>query len=61
MEAKFIALEKVGVESEWLRSLLEDIPLWIRPVQSVLLHCDNQVAIARAKNNVYNGKIDIYV
>lgn len=27
MEVKFISLEKVGVEAEWLRNLIADIPL----------------------------------
>ncbi|RVW24885.1 Retrovirus-related Pol polyprotein from transposon TNT 1-94 [Vitis vinifera] len=35
MEAEFIALEKTSYEVEWLRNLLADIPLWMRPVPSV--------------------------
>nr|GEY39048.1 ATP phosphoribosyltransferase 1, chloroplastic [Tanacetum cinerariifolium] len=32
MEAKFIALDKAAEEAEWLRSFLEGIPLWPKPV-----------------------------
>lgn len=50
MESEFVASEKASVEAEWLRNLLVNIP------SSVSIHCDNQVAIAKAKNKTYNGK-----
>ena len=56
MEAEFIALEKTSYEVEWLRNLLADIPLWMRPVPSVSMHCDSQAAIAKAKSKIFNGK-----
>ena len=56
MESEFIALDKAGEEAEWLRNFLEDIPCWVKPVPPVLIHCDSQAAIARAKNGLYNGK-----
>jgi hypothetical protein len=56
MEAEFIALDLASSEAEWLRNLLADIPLWKRPVPSISINCDCQAAIARANNNVYNGK-----
>ena len=40
---------------EWPRNLLAGIPLWVRPVPFLSLHCDCQVAIARARNKTYNG------
>ena len=56
MESEFIALDKAGEEAEWLRQFLEDIPIWQKPVPAICIHCDNQAAISRAKNVIYNGK-----
>ena len=56
MESEFIALDKCGEEAEWLRHFLEDIPRWPKPVPPICLHCDNQSAIGRAQNSMYNGK-----
>ena len=56
MESEFIALDKTGEEAEWLRHFLEDIPMWPKPVPAICIHCDSQSAIARAQNNMYNGK-----
>ena len=56
MESEFIALDKAGEEAEWLRNFLEDVPCWIKPVSSVMIHCDSQATIGRAQNDVYNGK-----
>ena len=53
MESEFIALEKCGEAEEWLRYFLEDIP---KPVPPICIHCNNQSAIDRARNNMYNGK-----
>ena len=35
MESKFIALESVGKEAEWLRNFLSRIPLGMQPTLSV--------------------------
>jgi hypothetical protein len=56
MESEFIALELAGSEAEWLKNLLAEIPLGIKPTPSVSLHSDCQAAIAIAKNKEYNGK-----
>ena len=55
MEYEFIALELVGQEVKWIKSLLGDVPLWGTSV-SVSIQCDSQAAIGIAKNSVYNGK-----
>ena len=55
MEAEFIALEKTSSEAEWLRNLLEYIPLWTRLASSVSMRCDSQTAIAKAKSKIFNG------
>ncbi|KAL0712010.1 hypothetical protein Bca4012_018988 [Brassica carinata] len=56
MESEFIALDKAAEEAEWLRNFLEDVPMWEKPVPAIRIHCDSQSAIARAQNNLYNGK-----
>ena len=55
-DSKFVALEKESTEVEWLRNLLADIPKWDKPLPSISLHCDSQVAITCARNKIYNGK-----
>ncbi|PHT68197.1 hypothetical protein T459_27684 [Capsicum annuum] len=54
MESKFIALDKVDEEAEWLRNFLEDIPYWPKPVAPVCINCDSQRAIdyVKLKDNV---------
>jgi len=56
MESDFIALDKAGEEVEWLQQFLKDIPLWSKSVPAICIHCDNQAAISRAQNFIYNGK-----
>ena len=56
MEAEFVALDKAAEEAEWLKSFLEGIPLWPKPVTAISVHCDNTAAIIRAQNHIYNGK-----
>jgi len=56
MESEMIALATAGEEESWLRSLLAEIPLWEKPLPTVLIHCDSTVAIAKIKNRYYNGK-----
>ena len=56
MEYKFIALDKAGGEVEWLRQFLKDISLWSKPVPAICIHCDNQEAIFRTQNFIYNDK-----
>ncbi|PHU17025.1 hypothetical protein BC332_12720 [Capsicum chinense] len=56
MKSKFIALDKVGEEVEWLWNFLEDILYWSKPMAPVCIHCDSQAAIGRAGSIMYNGK-----
>ena len=56
MKSEFVALEKAGTETEWLRNLLINILIQKRPAPSVSIHCDNQATIARSKNKIYNEK-----
>ena len=56
MEYEFITLDKYGEEAEWLSHFLEDILRWSKPLSLICIHCDSQLAISRAQNNMYNGK-----
>ena len=46
-ESKFIALDKAREEAEWLRHFLEDMPMWMKLVPPICIHCDSQSAIDR--------------
>ena len=56
IEIEFIALENASSKVEWLRNILTDIPLWTRPALFVSMRCDSQVAIAKSKSKILNGK-----
>ncbi|KAA0054955.1 ty1-copia retrotransposon protein [Cucumis melo var. makuwa] len=53
MEYEFIALELVGQEVKWIKSLLGDVPLWGTCV-SVSIQCDSQAAIAATPSPSFN-------
>ena len=56
MESKFIALDKAGEEAGWLRHFLEDMPMWMKHVSSICIHCDSKSVIGRAQSHMYNVK-----
>ena len=56
MDSEFIALDKTGEEAEWLHHFLEDMPMWMKLVPSICIHCDSKLAIGRAQSHMYNGK-----
>lgn len=56
MESKFIALDKVAEEAEWLNNFLEDILVRPKSIATICIHCDNMMTQVRDKTKVYNGK-----
>ncbi|KAJ9556749.1 hypothetical protein OSB04_011363 [Centaurea solstitialis] len=56
MESEFVALAAAGKEAEWLRNLIYEIPLWSKPIAPISIHCDSAATLAKAYNQVYNGK-----
>ncbi|GJR04592.1 hypothetical protein Tco_0527576 [Tanacetum coccineum] len=56
MEVEFVVVDKAAKEAEWLKSFLDGIPLWPKPVTGVYIRCDSMAALTRAKNHIYNGK-----
>jgi len=41
IELKFVALEMVGSEAEWLKNFLANIPLGMKLTPSIYMHCDS--------------------
>jgi hypothetical protein len=56
MEAKFIALDTAGVEAEWLRELLMDLPVVEKPIPTISMNCDNQTVITKVNSFKHNMK-----
>nr|GEY39794.1 zinc finger, CCHC-type [Tanacetum cinerariifolium] len=56
MESKFVALEAAGKEAEWLKNLLLDIPLWVKPMAPISVRSDIAATLAKAYSQMYNGK-----
>ncbi|GJW69899.1 zinc finger, CCHC-type containing protein [Tanacetum coccineum] len=56
MESEFVALVAAGKEAEWLRNLIHEIPIWPKPIALIYIHCDSAATLAKAYNQIYNGK-----
>jgi len=57
MKSEFLVLELADRETEWLRELLANVPLWGKLAPPISLPCDhNQASIALAHNSARNGK-----
>ena len=48
MELEFITLDKAGEEAEWLCHVLEDMPMWIKLMPPICIHCNSKSAIGKA-------------
>nr|GEV00371.1 hypothetical protein [Tanacetum cinerariifolium] len=46
----------VGKEAEWLKNLLFEIPLWVKPMAPISINCDSAAALAKAYSQIYNRK-----
>jgi hypothetical protein len=56
MEAEFIALDTAGVEAEWLRELLMDLPIVEKSILTISMNCDNQTMIIKVNSSKDNMK-----
>ncbi|GJY18375.1 hypothetical protein Tco_0389866 [Tanacetum coccineum] len=56
MESEFMALAAAGKEAEWLKNLLFEIPLWVKPIAHISIRCDSAATLAKAYSQMYNGK-----
>nr|GEY32995.1 zinc finger, CCHC-type [Tanacetum cinerariifolium] len=48
MEYEFVAMVAAGNEAEWLKNLLFEIPLWVKPIAPIFIRCDNATTLATA-------------
>ncbi|GKB24101.1 zinc finger, CCHC-type containing protein, partial [Tanacetum coccineum] len=48
MESEFVALAATSKEAEWLKNLLLEIPLWVKPITPISIRCDNAATLAKA-------------
>nr|GEY22151.1 zinc finger, CCHC-type [Tanacetum cinerariifolium] len=51
MKSEFVALA-----AEWLKNLLPEIPLWVKPMASISIRCDSAATLVKAYSQMYNGK-----
>ncbi|GJS64908.1 hypothetical protein Tco_0679472 [Tanacetum coccineum] len=56
MESEFVALAATGKEVEWLKNLLLEIPLWVKPIALISIRYDSAATLAKAYSHMYNGK-----
>ncbi|GJZ17234.1 hypothetical protein Tco_0553357 [Tanacetum coccineum] len=56
IESEFVALAAAGKEAEWLKNLLLEIPLWVKPMAPISIRCDIATTLAKAYSQMYNGK-----
>nr|GFA90527.1 zinc finger, CCHC-type [Tanacetum cinerariifolium] len=56
MEYEFVALAAAGKETEWLKNLLLEIPLWVKPMAPISIRYDSAATLAKAYSQMYNGK-----
>ena len=56
MEAELTALDTAGVEAEWLRELLMDLPIVEKPIPAISMNCDNQSVITKVNSSKDNMK-----
>ncbi|GKE20198.1 hypothetical protein Tco_1431710 [Tanacetum coccineum] len=45
-----------GKETEWLRNLILEIPLWSKPIAPISIRCDSVATFVKAYSQMYNGK-----
>lgn len=61
MEAELTTLDTSGVEAEFLRDLLMDLPVVEKLVPAILMNCDNQTVIVKVKSSKDNMKSNKHI
>ncbi|GJZ36199.1 zf-CCHC domain-containing protein [Tanacetum coccineum] len=51
-----VALAAAGKETEWLKNLLLEIPLWSKPIAPISVRYDSVATLAKAYSQIYNEK-----
>ncbi|GKC22394.1 zinc finger, CCHC-type containing protein [Tanacetum coccineum] len=57
IEYEFMALSGASKKAEWLKNLLLEIPLWVKPIAPICIRCDSTAALAKAYRHTVNGKL----
>nr|GEU61347.1 zinc finger, CCHC-type [Tanacetum cinerariifolium] len=55
MKYEFVALAAAGKEAEWLKNLLLEISLWVKPIAHISIQCDSVATLAKTYSQMYNG------
>nr|GEX48211.1 zinc finger, CCHC-type [Tanacetum cinerariifolium] len=56
MESEFVAMDAAGKETKWLRNLVHEILIWLKPIAPISIRFDNAHTMARAYSQIHNGK-----
>jgi hypothetical protein len=59
MQAELTALDTATVETEWLRELPMDLPIFEKPIPAILMNYNNQTVIVKvncSKDNVKSSR-----
>ncbi|GKA36588.1 zinc finger, CCHC-type containing protein, partial [Tanacetum coccineum] len=56
IEYEFMALATAGKEAEWLKNLLFEILLWVKPMAPISIRCNSAATLAKAYSQMYNEK-----
>jgi hypothetical protein len=56
MEVELTALDTASAEAEWLRELLSDLSVVEKPIQAILMNCDNQIVMTKVNSAKDNAK-----
>nr|GEZ01563.1 hypothetical protein [Tanacetum cinerariifolium] len=56
MKSECVALAAAGKEVKWLKNLLLEIPIWVKPMAPISIFCDSAAILAKAYSQMYNGK-----
>nr|GEW37930.1 zinc finger, CCHC-type [Tanacetum cinerariifolium] len=56
MKSEFVALAAADKKAKWLKNLLFEIPLWVKPMAPISIRCDSTATLAKAYSQMYNGK-----
>nr|GEW08581.1 zinc finger, CCHC-type [Tanacetum cinerariifolium] len=56
IESKFMALAAADKEAEWLKNLLLEILLWVKPIAPIYILYDSAATLANAYSQMHNQK-----
>jgi len=50
MEAELTTLDTASAKAKWLRELLMDLPMVVKPIPAISMNCDNQTVITKVNS-----------